>query len=182
MPGKVAMIDTSKELRSQNILLRPLRASDIEALHRVASDPLIWEQHPQHDRWRREVFQTFFDGAMAHGTAYVIIDTSTGDIIGSTRYYEPAADGSYIYIGYTFFARSYWGKGANQIVKQLMLEHAFSYVPQVRFQIGVNNMRSRIAVERLGAEFLGYVEVRDPGAAVSPHVEYALNRPVLPGK
>lgn len=169
-------LDTSKTLSFQHLFLRPLQASDFDALYLAASDPLIWEQHPQRDRYKREVFETFFALAMEQGTAYVIIDTYTNDVIGSSRYYEPAADGSYIYIGYTFFTRSYWGKGANRIVKKLMLDHAFTIYPEVRFQIGVDNLRSRIAVERLGARLIGTVEVNDPGAAVSPHVEYAITR------
>ncbi|MFM8845484.1 MAG: hypothetical protein ACKOGN_06255, partial [Gammaproteobacteria bacterium] len=38
------------------LLVQPLVRSDFEALYAVASDPLIWEQHPAHDRWRPEVF------------------------------------------------------------------------------------------------------------------------------
>jgi N-acetyltransferase len=163
-------------LRSDRVILRPLVEGDRDALYAVASDPLIWEQHPQHDRHLRSVFDTFVDGALEHGTAYVIIDAATQAIIGSTRFYEPAQDGSYIYIGFTFFARAYWGTGLNHHVKHLMLEHAFATYPEVRFQIGIHNRRSRIAIERLGATLIGEVDLSDPGTTASPHVVYALRR------
>jgi len=169
-------LDTTVVLTLARIQLRPLHPSDFEELYSVAADPQLWEQHPQRDRYKRDVFETFFALAMEQGTAYVVVDTAIDKVIGSSRYYEPAADGAYIYIGYTFLSRERWGKGANQIIKRLMLDHAFTVYPEVRFQVGINNRRSRIAVERLGAQLIGTVEVNDPGAAVSPHVEYAISR------
>jgi RimJ/RimL family protein N-acetyltransferase len=46
------------------IEIRPLHAEDFDALFEAASDPMIWEQHPEPDRFKREVFQRFFDGAI----------------------------------------------------------------------------------------------------------------------
>ena len=43
----------------------PCAADDWDALFAVASDPLIWEQHPAHDRWQEPVFRAFFDDALA---------------------------------------------------------------------------------------------------------------------
>jgi RimJ/RimL family protein N-acetyltransferase len=34
-------------LKGALLVLRPLRPEDFDALYAVASDPLIWEQHPQ---------------------------------------------------------------------------------------------------------------------------------------
>jgi len=51
-------------LENENVRLVPLQEADFEALYEVASDPKVWEQHPNKDRWKREVFKTFFDGAM----------------------------------------------------------------------------------------------------------------------
>ena len=70
------------------VRLRPLQASDFPALYAVASDPLIWEQHPNRDRYRHEVFGTFFQGAMQSAGAFLVSDASTSEVIGSTRYYE----------------------------------------------------------------------------------------------
>jgi hypothetical protein len=47
-------------LRGKLLWLRPLAAEDWQTLSAVASDPLIWEQHPVPDRFREEVFAVFF--------------------------------------------------------------------------------------------------------------------------
>ncbi|MEO6486653.1 MAG: hypothetical protein ABIO78_01795, partial [Thermoanaerobaculia bacterium] len=39
-----------------------------------ASDPLIWEQHPESDRYTEEKFRRYFDGAMQSGGAFAVID------------------------------------------------------------------------------------------------------------
>ena len=49
-------------LENEKAVLRPLQEQDFEALYTVASDPNIWEQHPNKDRWKKDVFKVFFDG------------------------------------------------------------------------------------------------------------------------
>ncbi|HZV10893.1 MAG TPA: GNAT family N-acetyltransferase, partial [Novosphingobium sp.] len=139
-------------LEGGRLALRPLAPEDWDALYAVASDPLIWEQHPAHDRWREEVFRAFFADALASGGAIVAVDAATGAVIGSSRWdaYDPAGGGA-VEIGWTFLARSAWGTGANAAMKRLMLAHAFRYVARVDFRIGEANRRSRIAAERIGA-------------------------------
>jgi hypothetical protein len=56
--------DVQPHLIGEFVELRPLRADDWDALFAVASDPLIWEQHPSHDRWREDVFRQFFAKAV----------------------------------------------------------------------------------------------------------------------
>jgi RimJ/RimL family protein N-acetyltransferase len=128
-----------------------LRADDWPALFEVASDRLIWEQHPESTRYQEEVFRRFFDEGLASGGALVAIDRADGHIIGSSRYhgYDPAA--SVVEIGWTFLARAYWGGRYNGEMKRLMLEHAFAAVDRVIFVIGAGNIRSQRAVEKLGA-------------------------------
>src|SRR5690554_734238 len=110
-------------LENDKVVLYPLGESDFETLYAVASDPEIWEQHPNRDRWRREVFSNFFEGALASGGAYRIVDKSSGEVIGSTRIYDYDAANDTILIGYTFFAKAYWGQGYNRSVKNLMLDY-----------------------------------------------------------
>lgn len=135
--------------------LRPLRPEDWDALFAVASDPLIWEQHPASDRWKEAVFREFFRVAMETGGALVAIDRRDGRIIGSSRYvgYDPAA--SEVEIGWSFLARSHWGGRYNAEMKRLMLDHAFAYVERVVFIIGPENRRSRRAVEKIGGVLEG---------------------------
>jgi len=130
--------------------LRPLREEDFEALYAVASDPLIWEQHPISDRYKKEVFRGFFDEAMESGGAFVVIDRANGRIIGSSRYFGYDEARGEIEIGWTFLARAYWGGAYNREMKQLMLRHAFRFVDTVVFLVGPTNWRSQRAMEKIG--------------------------------
>jgi len=142
--------DLQPTLHGTLVELRPLRPDDFDALSRAASDPLIWEQHPQSDRWKPEVFQVYFDGAIASKGAFAIVDRATGRIIGSTRYCNLRPEESEVEIGWTFLEREFWGGAVNGEMKALMLAHAFRFVERVVFTIGENNWRSRKAVEKIG--------------------------------
>jgi RimJ/RimL family protein N-acetyltransferase len=139
-------------LTNGQVTVQPLMAADFEALYAVASDPQIWEQHPDRDRYKREVFLTFFEGAMQSGGAFKVVDNTNENILGSTRFYNYNEADNSIFIGYTFYAVDCWGKGINQAIKTLMLNYIFQYVNCVRFHVGASNMRSQIAVSRLGAQ------------------------------
>jgi RimJ/RimL family protein N-acetyltransferase len=143
--------DLQPSLRSELLELRPLRAEDFHDLYVVASDPLIWEQHPFSDRYQAEVFKEFFREALESGGALIAIDAKDGQVIGSSRFHGYDEEKSEIEIGWTFLARSHWGGIYNQEMKQLMLGHAFRFVKRVIFVIGARNLRSQRAVGKLGA-------------------------------
>lgn len=149
-------------LKGRFVELRPLRADDFDALYAVASDPLIWEQHPDSDRYTSEVFRRFFDEALASRGALIAIDAKTRHIIGSSRFHGHNAQRREVEIGWTFLARSHWGGRYNGEMKQLMLDHAFQFVDRVLFYIGPDNIRSRRAVEKIGAVLIG-TSVNDAG-------------------
>jgi len=138
-------------LKGELIQLRPLRSEDWDDLFAVASDPLIWQQHPESDRYKEEVFKIFFKDALESGGAFVVIDTKKKRIIGSTRFHGYDPEKSEIEIGWTFLARKYWGGQYNREMKQLMLAHAFKFVENVVFFVGENNIRSQKATEKIGA-------------------------------
>ena len=142
-------------LHGDLVELRPLRADDYEAMYEVASDPLIWEQHPNNDRHEAEVFREFFREALASGGALVVSDARTGRMIGSSRFHAYEPDTGEVEIGWTFLARSHWGGRCNAELKRLMLDHAFRFVRSVVFVIGPRNLRSRRAVEKIGAVLAG---------------------------
>ena len=142
-------------LRGELLELRPLRADDFDALFAVASDPLIWEQHPESDRYREEVFREFFRGAMESGGAFVAVDLKDGRVVGSSRYHGYDEAQSEIEIGWTFLARTHWGGRYNGEMKRLMLAHAFRFVDNVVFLVGPENWRSRRAVEKIGGRLVG---------------------------
>jgi RimJ/RimL family protein N-acetyltransferase len=137
------------------IELRPMVEGDFAALFAVASDPLIWEQHPASDRYREDVFRKFFADAMATGGAFVVVDRQSGQVIGSSRYNAYQEAKSEVEIGWTFLARSYWGGAYNRELKRLMLGHAFRFVRAVLFHVGPLNIRSQRAMEKIGAVRIG---------------------------
>lgn len=163
--------DLQPLLQGELLTLRPLRSDDFEALHQAASDLLIWEQHPQSDRYKREVFQKFFDGAIESRGAFAILDREAGVIIGSSRYYNLDSEKRTMTIGYTFLRREYWGGKFNRELKSLMLRHAFQFVDAVTFEIGKNNLRSRKAIERIGAKLIEQASLDGQS-----HVIYRISR------
>lgn len=172
------MLDRQPVLEGELVRLRPLREDDWDALFAVASDPLIWAQHPAHDRWQEPVFRAFFDDALANKGALVAIDAKTGAVIGSSRYQGlDESGGGSVEIGWTFLARAHWGGTTNPEMKRLMLGHALASVAEVRFVVGEANTRSRTALERIGAKLTDRREGRVmAGGEVIEHLTYAITR------
>ena len=168
--------DRQPVLEGTLVRLRPMRADDREALFAVASDPLIWEVHPAHDRWKRDVFDAFFDAGLASGGALVIEDKATGAVIGSSRYdgHDPEADE--IEIGWTYIARAYWGGVYNREIKRLMLDHIHRFVATATFMVGEDNIRSRKAMVKIGGVLRPGTEDRIMAGEVKRHVTYEIRR------
>jgi RimJ/RimL family protein N-acetyltransferase len=169
--------DLQPHLKGELIELRPLRPEDWNDLFAAASDPLIWEQHPESDRYKEEVFRRFFEGALESGGAFVVIDTKTRQIIGSTRFHGYDPEKSEIEVGWTFLARRYWGGRYNAEMKQLMLSHAFNFVQTVIFFVGENNIRSQRATERIGAIRDGIAQRVYGKRPPSTNVRYVVMKP-----
>jgi RimJ/RimL family protein N-acetyltransferase len=166
--------DLQPTLHGELLVLRPLRTEDFRDLYAVASDPLIWEQHPNSDRHEEDVFREFFREAQESGGALVAIDAKDGRVIGSSRFYGYDEGRSEIEIGWTFLARAYWGGIYNREMKTLMLRHAFRFVDSVVFLVGPQNVRSQRAMEKIGGVRVGsrrnangresvVYEIRGPG-------------------
>ena len=164
-------------LKGEFIQLRPLRSEDWDDLFAVASDPLIWQQHPESDRYKEEVFKIFFKDGLESGGAFVVIDTKNKRIIGSTRFHGYDPEKSEIEIGWTFLARKYWGGRYNREMKQLMLAHAFKFVENVVFFVGENNIRSQRATEKIGATKSGMAEKVYGNRPPSLNVRYVIKKP-----
>lgn len=146
-------------LENEEFQLIPLQQGDFESLYKVASEPEVWEQHPNKDRYKKEVFENFFRGAMESKGAFKIIEKATGDVLGSSRYYDFDEKDNHIFIGYTFYGTKSWGKGINPQVKKLMLDYIFQFVDKVHFHVGKENFRSQKAMEKLGGKKIAVEEV-----------------------
>lgn len=147
------------QLQNELIQLVPLQETDFEELYSVANDQLLWEQHPNRDRYKREVFQNFFQGAMQSKGAFFVRDAKTNEPIGSSRYYDYNPETNSVLIGYTFIGRKFWAKGYNKALKNLMMDYAFQFVDTIYFHVGATNFRSQKAVEKLGATKIDEFEV-----------------------
>ncbi len=168
--------DRQPVLEGDRTILRPMSEDDRESLFAVASDRLIWEVHPAHDRWQRPVFDAFFDAGLASGGALTILDRASGAVIGSSRYdcWLPEADE--IEIGWTYIARAYWGGAYNREIKALMLAHIHRFVGTATFMVGADNIRSRRAMEKIGGVLRPDVHVRVMAGVERPHVVYEIRR------
>ena len=172
--------DLQPTLENAVALLKPLQQADFEALYLTASDPKIWEQHPNKDRWQRDVFLNYFQGAMESGGAFMIIDKASGEIAGSTRFYNYNETEKSILIGYTFYAVKFWGSGLNPMVKRLMMDYIFPFVDKVHFHIGATNIRSQVAIQRLGAQKIAEETVAYYGESPKLNFVYEITRPPKP--
>lgn len=143
-------MDRQPVLKGDLVELRPLRSEDYAALYAVATDPLIWEQHPDRNRHEEAVFRVFFREALASGGALIAVDARNRRVIGSSRFHGYDEERSEVEIGWTFLARSHWGGVYNGEMKRLMLQHAFRFVDCVVLFVSPDNLRSQRAVEKIG--------------------------------
>ncbi len=164
-------------LENENVKLVPLNPNDFEELFSVASDPKIWEQHPNKDRYQRELFEKFFQGAIESKGAFKIMDKSSNEVAGSTRFYDYNPKENSIFIGYTFYATKFWGSKLNPQVKKLMLDYIFQFVDKVNFHVGKDNIRSQKAMEKLGAKKVDEVNVAYFGEPEKLNVVFEIDKP-----
>ena len=150
-PQGTAGFDLQPLLVGPGLTLRPLRPTDLEPLWQVSKDPLIWAQHPEPSRAERAGFERFFERALASGGALAVVDNADNGVIGSSRFYDWDPQAREVAIGYTFLARRYWGGAANREMKRLMIDHALRYADLVWFHVACSNLRSRRAMEKIGA-------------------------------
>ena len=139
-------------LENDLIILRPLSENDFEALYEVAKDPLIWEQHPCSNRYKKEVYSKFFIDSLESKGAFVIIEKSNSKIIGSTRFKKVENSENAIEIGWSFLSRDKWGGKYNKAMKEVMIDYAFKFVKHIIFHIAKDNIRSQKAVQKIGGD------------------------------
>jgi N-acetyltransferase len=169
-------MDLQAKLENAKAILLPLQPQDFDKLYVAASDPAIWEQHPNKNRWQLQAFTTYFNGAIQSKGAYKIIDKSTNAIVGCTRFYDYDEVENSILIGYTFYTTECWGTGINLAVKTTMLNYIFKYVGKVYFHIGANNIRSQKAITNLGAIKVNEIEVAYFGEDSKLNFVYCINK------
>ena len=145
-------MDIKNKLENKNFLLKQLNNSDFNLLYNIGKNKKIWEQHPENDRWKIKKFNIYFNnGIESDFGIYGIFEKLNNNIIGSSRFYSYSKTENSVKIGFTFLMPEYWGTDTNLQIKTLMLGYAFNYVDNIYFDIGKNNIRSRKAIEKMGA-------------------------------
>ena len=165
-----------KHLINEKVHLIPLQASDLDRLYEVASNQLVWEQHPTPTRYKKEVFQIYFDGAILSKGAFIVLDAKTNQVVGSSRFYDIDEENKSIKIGYTFIGIDFWGKDFNRNMKTLMINYAFTKFDKVIFDVGATNLRSQKAVQKIGGTKIGEEEVAYYGENVKLNFVYQISK------
>ena len=151
-------MDLQPHLRGERLHLRPLTEQDFDALFRAASDPQIWETHPVPDRYELETFKGYFAGLIKSKGALVILDNQTLEIVGTSSFYDYRETEKSVIIGYTFLTRKYWGGSYNREIKKLMMDYAFQFIETCIFHVGLDNVRSRKAMTKIGGVLFDHFE------------------------
>jgi RimJ/RimL family protein N-acetyltransferase len=136
----------------------------------------MWEVHPAWDRYKEPVFRAYFDANLASGGSLTTLERATGAVIGASRYWEYDPETNAVEIGATYLARAHWGSGVNREVKRLMIGHALGSVEAVNFRVGARNIRSRRALEKIGARLTGRTDISMTAGVPTEHVIYEITR------
>jgi RimJ/RimL family protein N-acetyltransferase len=85
--------------------------------------------------------------------AFAVADADTGEVRGSTSFYDLAPAQDRVEIGSTYYGRRFWGGRTNPAAKMLLLCHAFEEwnLYRVALCCDARNLRSAAAIRRLGA-------------------------------
>ena len=158
------------------IKLIPLQEKDFATLFEIGSNPLVWEQHPNPNRYKLEDFGNYFKGAIASKGAFLILNAATNETLGCSRYYDYNETDNSVLIGYTFIGTKFWGNGYNKALKKLMLDYAFQFVDKVYFHIGAFNIRSQKAIEKIGTVKVDEFEVEYYGEVSKLNFVYVIDK------
>lgn len=159
--------------------LRPMTRADFGPLCEIASDAELWAQHPVPELTQSGVFTTNLEDALGDEGGLTVLDSSTGIIIGYSRFSQRFSGSDAVEIGWTMLARSHWGGTYNGDMKRAMLEHAFASFPAVTFRVGEENWRSRRALEKIGASLSGWEQDVESYGRVGKRIGYILTRDIF---
>ena len=152
-------------LEFNGVRLEPLRLEHVDGLRLAAADGQLWNLRvtsvPEPHRTQAYVHMAL---ETKDRLPFAVIDSSSGDVIGTTSYHDilPAIDR--VEIGYTWYAKSVQRSHVNTSCKLLLLSHAFDTLgcAVVGFRTDNFNVASQAAIERLGAKKDGVIRHHAP--------------------
>jgi RimJ/RimL family protein N-acetyltransferase len=144
-------------LENNRVRLRPLDTSDFEALKPAAFDPDIWQftltRADDAVSLADYLATAVHDREAGRRYAFAIIDRATGQLAGSTSYYNIVPHDQRLSIGYTWVGREFQRTGLNRAAKHLLLSYAFNHLGYERVELETDsrNEKSQQAMLRMGA-------------------------------
>ncbi|MGF1762161.1 GNAT family N-acetyltransferase [Aliivibrio kagoshimensis] len=146
------------ELVGASIRLVPLTLDHMNGLIEAEKDgnlSSLWFTSVPNDR----SIEAYINDALLqqhNGTSlpFVVIDSITNKVIGSTRFCHIVQNNRRVEIGYTWYGKSHQRSSVNTQCKSVMLQYAFEIlgVIAVEFRTHWHNHASRTAIARLGAK------------------------------
>jgi RimJ/RimL family protein N-acetyltransferase len=170
------------KLEDAHVVLEPLCPDHVPAMEAAAADGELWRL------WFTSVpapgkMAAYVDKALAgqregRMLPFAIRERRTGELVGSTRYYDMVDDPRRVAIGYTWYARRWQKSHLNTACKRLLLAHAFEALGcvAVEFHTDARNLDSQRAIERLGAQREGVLRAhkRRPDGSLRDTVCYSI--------
>jgi len=151
----------ARTLENSRARLEPLTADNAGLLAAVAAEPDLIRYSPgilhTPEGFEAYVARALGEAANGQSIPYLIRDLQAGQVAGSTRFMRIDRANKVVEIGSTWIGSDFQGTGLNGAVKELMLDEAFGPLgfEKVVFRIDERNVRSRRAVEKLGARLEG---------------------------
>ena len=145
-------------IEGQHVRLEPLTHAHKELLIAAAGDGEIWRSDvtivPSADTIDKYIEDALRGLERGTELPFAIASKATGEVVGTTRFYEIMPADRRVAIGYTWLAHSAQRTPVNTETKLLLLEYAFEHWKCVRveFITDVLNEQSRAAILRLGAK------------------------------
>jgi RimJ/RimL family protein N-acetyltransferase len=150
-------------LEGHGIRLEPLEAAHRDGLVAAASDGRLWDLWftavPEPEGMDAYIAEALRGQQAGHMLPWVVRDSTSGTVIGSTRYHDIAAVIDRVEIGYTWYAARHQRTHVNTTCKLLLLGHAFDTLgcKVVGLRTDNFNFRSQRAIEGLGAKKDGVI-------------------------
>ncbi|MEU8800478.1 GNAT family protein [Spirillospora sp. NPDC048819] len=149
-------------LSGRYVRLEPLSPEHAEGLFEASKDPAVWTWLSERQPATADDMRAMVGKALAHcekkfRLPWAQIDAQTGEVAGTTSYYEVAPSHRSLCIGHTWLGARWHRSGINTEAKLLLMGRAFDELGAIRvgWHTHASNGRSRAAIERLGATFEG---------------------------
>jgi RimJ/RimL family protein N-acetyltransferase len=150
-------------LEGRGVRLEPLEKSHRDALAAVAADGDLWNlwftMIPEPENTSKYI-DTALEGQKAgHMLPWVVRETASGKIVGTTRYHDIVASINRVEIGYTWYGRSWQRTHVNTACKLALMTHAFESLECAVVGLRTDNFNfaSQAAIAALGAKRDGVI-------------------------